>query len=415
MNSLAKFSGRTIYVSNHPASFLDPLVIAGLQMPIVFFMTRSDVFTTISKPFLWACHMLPIYRQQDGGDTKDKNERVFKQCSRILSGGRNLLIFGEGFTDDIFIRRLKPVKKGAVKIGFTTLENMDWKKKVYMVGVGCNYTDPRKMRSGLLISNSERLCLNDWKELYLKNPMKAINDVTKILEKMMREQITHVEKKEAAPFHEDMMRITRKGMNNESYDPKLTMTQRWNYSKQLATWLNTQDLESDEKLGELKSDMEGYFSLLKRMKLEDKYIFWKKENANGGRTKELLLLILLFPIMLVGAAHCIIPYKLSKGFAEKSFKRKVFWSSVKLIMGKITIGLFNIPVIFLFYYFVYPSWILAFAYYFFIGVYGALAYVWFTTLKTYKTKGAIQKADLSKFVKKRDDLESRIIEVTETN
>ena len=81
VNSRAKFLGRTIYVSNHPASFLDPLVIAGLQMPVVFFMTRSDVFTAISRPFLWACHMLPIYRQQDGGDTKDKNEKVFKKCS----------------------------------------------------------------------------------------------------------------------------------------------------------------------------------------------------------------------------------------------------------------------------------------------------------------------------------------------
>lgn len=413
VNVRAKFLGRTIYVSNHPASFLDPLVIAGLQMPVVFFMTRSDVFTAISRPFLWACHMLPIYRQQDGGDTKDKNERVFKQCSKILSGGRNLLIFGEGFTDDAFIRRLKPVKKGAVKIGFTTLENMDWKKKVYMVGIGCNYTDPRKMRSGLLISNSERICLNDWKELYLENPMKAINDVTKIIEKMMREQITHVEKKDAAPFHENMMRITRKGMNNESYDPELTMKQRWNYSKQLANWLNTKDLETDEKLSDLKSDAEGYFSLLKRMKLEDQYVFWKKENPNGGRTKELLLLIFLFPVMLIGAAHCVIPYRLSKGFAEKSFKRKVFWSSVKVVLGKISTGLINIPVIFLFYHFVYPNWILAFAYYFFIGVYGGIAYVWFINLKTYKTKGAIKKADLSKFIKKRDDLESRIIEVTE--
>jgi hypothetical protein len=223
-----------------------------------------------------------------------------------------------------------------------------------------------------------------------------------------------VEKKDAAPFHENIMRITRKGMNNESYDPKLSMSERWNYSKQLANWLNTKDLETDEKLCELKSDSESYFSLLKRMRIEDKYVFWKKENPKGGRTKELLLLILLFPIMLIGAAHCLIPYKLSKGFAEKSFKRKVFWSSVKLIMGKISIGLINIPVIFLFYSFVYESWILAIAYYFLIGIYGGIAYVWFINLKTYKTKGAIQKADLSKFIKKRDDLESRIIKVIES-
>ena len=145
VNSRRKFLGRTIYVSNHPASFFDPLVIAGLQLPIVFFMTRADIFTKISKPFFWAFHMLPIYRQQDGGDTVAKNEKIFRKCSRILSQGRNLLIFGEGFTDDVFIRRLKPIKKGAVKIGFSTLENMNWKKNVYMAAIGCNYTNPLKM------------------------------------------------------------------------------------------------------------------------------------------------------------------------------------------------------------------------------------------------------------------------------
>jgi 1-acyl-sn-glycerol-3-phosphate acyltransferase len=97
---------------------MDPLAVASLRRPIVFFMTRSDVFTSFTKPFLWAAHMLPIYRQQDGVDTKDENTRVFAKCTNILSFGRNLLIFGEGFTDDVFIRRLKPIKKGAIRIGF---------------------------------------------------------------------------------------------------------------------------------------------------------------------------------------------------------------------------------------------------------------------------------------------------------
>src|SRR5690554_1068762 len=121
-----RYLNRTIYVSNHAASFMDPLVIATQMRPIVFFMTRSDVFTTLMKPILWGAHMLPIYRQQDGVDTKVKNKKVFQKCAKILKGGRNLLIFGEGFTDDVFVRRLKPLKKGAVRIGFETLESLEW-------------------------------------------------------------------------------------------------------------------------------------------------------------------------------------------------------------------------------------------------------------------------------------------------
>jgi len=406
VNSRNSFFGRTIFVSNHPASFLDPLIIATLQLPIVFFMTRSDVFTKITRPFLWACHMLPIYRQQDGGDSLSKNDRIFNKASRILVNGRNLLIFGEGFTDDTFIRRLKPVKKGAVKIGFTTLEKMNWRKKVYMVATGCNYTDPKKMRSGILISNSDPICLNDWKDMYLENPTKAITEVTKIIEKLMREQITYVAKKDNAPFLENMMMITRKGMSNESYNSKLSLKSRWDYSRKLALWLNEQDLEEDKKLNKLKSDSEGYFNLLKKMKLEDKYVFWKK--SNGGSSKELLMLILLFPPMILGLIHCFVPYIITKRFVEKSFKRKVFWSSVKMIMAKFLFGLFNIPFIFIFYHFVYPSWGYALLYYFLIGIFGLAAYLWFNNLKALRTKGVIKRADLTKIIAKRDDLESRI-------
>ena len=105
--------GRTIFVSNHPSAFLDPIVIARLRKPVIYFMTRSDVFNKFTRPLFWLAHMLPIYRQQDGGNSQEKNQKVFKKATQALARNRNLLVFGEGITDDIFERRLKPIKKGA--------------------------------------------------------------------------------------------------------------------------------------------------------------------------------------------------------------------------------------------------------------------------------------------------------------
>lgn len=411
VNSPKEFFGRTIYVANHPASFMDPLVIAALRRPIVFFMTRADVFTPISKPFLWACQMLPIYRQHDGGDTKGKNSEVFKRASNVLKGGRNLLIFGEGFTDDVFIRRLKPVKKGAAKIGFETLESINWSKKIYMAGVGSNYSRPNQMRSDLLISTSDKFCLNDYREMYEENPNKAITEATRRVEALMQEQITHIKDKEQSNFHEEMMILTRKGMNADSFDPELSLKQRWKYSQNLAHWLNEKDVENEEELTALKKDLTSYFALLKRMKLKDKYVYWRQTNPNGGRSKHILLMILLFPFGVLGLIHCGPVYFLVKRFAEKSFKRDVFWGSVKMILGKIGMGLINIPVIFLFYHFVYESWGLAILYYALIGVFGVAAYDWFLNLKAFKTKGEVQKANLDKIIEKRKSLVQRIEQV----
>lgn len=411
-NSPKEFYGRTIYVSNHAASFMDPLIIALMRNPIVFFMTRSDIFTPFLKPVLWASHMLPIYRQHDGEDTKNKNEEVFKTCTRILSFGRNLLIFGEGFTDDIFIRRLKPVKKGAVRIGFIALEELNWKKNIYIAAVGCNYTDPNYLRSDVLISTSNKICLNDYKEAFEENPNKVINELSKVVEQLMREQITHVEDKNWAPFHENIMQLTRKGMNTENYYPSHSLESRWRYSQKLANWMNERSLEDSTELVELKSEIEGYFSLLKRFKLNEKYIYDFLSDNKGGRIKELVYLLIMWPFAIIGIIHCYIPYILVKRFTEKSFKRKVFWSSVKMLLGKVAIGIFNIPVIFLFYHFIYPSYLMAFGYYLFvIPIFGLIAYIYKINLIDFKSKGLIQKMDLTKFIQKRKILIERIEEI----
>ena len=409
VNGPKSFYGRTIFVSNHPASFMDPLVIAAKQRSILFFMTRYDVFTKFTKPFLWACQMLPIYRQLDGGDTRSKNDLVFEKTSKILSRGRNLLIFGEGFTDDVFIRRLKPVKKGAVKIGFTALEKLNWKKKVYIAAIGCNYSDPNQMRSDLLIANSEPICLNDYREAYETNPIKVVSELTALIQKLMQEQITHIEKTGNSELHENIMILTRKGMNAISFDPAISLYERWKYSQNLATWLNKQDINTDEKLQTIQEELENYIKLLKQMKLNDALVYWKK--TNGTRSKEWAALLLLFPLMIVGLIHCFIPYYFVKNFTEKTFKRRVFWSSVKMILAKFSIGIFNLPFIFVFYHFIYPSWWLAIAYFTSIGLTGTVAYIWFNNFKSLKAKNAVNKVDLSALIAKRDHLNTKLLDI----
>lgn len=410
VNSPKSRFGRTIYVSNHAASFMDPLVVAALRPPIVFFLTRSDVFTPVTKPFLWAAHMLPIYRQQDGVDTKDENLKTFDECAKVLKNRRNLLIFGEGFTDDVFIRRLKPVKKGAVRIGFYTLEKLNWKKKVYIAAVGCNYSDPNEMRSDILISTSKRICLNDYRKEYEENPQRVINELTREIEQMMRDQITHVENTDNLDFHENIMKLTRKGMNAKHSDTSIPLVKRWHYSQNLAHWFNGKTVEELAKLKPLKEEIEKYFSLLLKLKVDENYIYELSLHHKIVRLKELLLMILLAPTAILGLIHCGIPYFLVKRFVEKSFKRRVFWGSVKLLLGMISMGLINIPVIFIIYYLIYPSFWVAFAYYWLIGIFGLSAYIWWRNFIRFKEKGIVRHIDLSNVLAQRTELIKKIQE-----
>lgn len=406
VNPPRELMGRTIYVSNHPASFMDPLVSATLRQPIVFFMVRSDVFKTFSKPFFWMMHMLPIYRQQDGGDTKIRNKATFQKSSEILNGGRNILIFAEGFTDDVFVRRLKPIKKGALRMGFGALEAIEWKKKIYIAAVGNNYTEPNLMRSELLIATSDKICLNDYKEAYKANPTLVINELTKTVESLMQEQITHVENIDWTSFHEQMMMITRKGMNAFSHDRKLTLKQRWTYSKSLANWLNAKEELTPEE-NELKLDLEDYFTQLKTLELRDEYIY-QKSIGRLDRTRDLVKLILLFPCMLLGLLHLGIFYFAIKRFVERSFKRRVFWGSTKMVIATFVMGIINLPMIWIFKAFLIDSWSLGILYYSCIGLFGLAAYQWFDSLKQFNAKGKILSTAPQQLIEKRNELKKRI-------
>jgi hypothetical protein len=411
INAPKRRFSRTIFVCNHAASFMDPLVIASNQKPIVFFMTRSDVFKGLLKPVLWAGHMLPIYRSLDGEDTKRKNEEVFQKCNRILRNGRNLMIFAEGFTDDVFIRRLKPIKKGAARIGFGALEACNWEKKIYLQATGCNYANPNKLGSSLVLSNSEKLCLNSYKEAYLENPNKVITEVTKRIEKLLQQQLTHVQDLDWTDFHEQVMQLTRKGMNADNTDQQIPLLKRYNYSKQLANWINEQDLDTPTTLHSLKDQLSKYFDSLKQEKLEEKDIF-EASCSRKQSLKSYLFLIFGFPFMVLGLIHGLMPYLFTKRFVERVMKRRVFWGSVKMMMGHAIFSFYNVLLVVLINYLVYQNGLFWLIYFFTVPMLTSLvAYNWFKTKQHIKRNTHLQKRDLSALILKREECIKAIHEI----
>jgi hypothetical protein len=363
-------------------------------------MTRSDVFTTFSRPLLWSVHMLPIYRQLDGVDTKEKNAEVFRECSKVLKSNRSLLIFAEGFTDDVFVRRLKPIRKGAVRIGFSALEYMNWSENVYISAVGCNYSDPNRMRSDLLISTSEGICLNDYREEYHANPGKVVAELTLLAEKMMQDQITHIENPHLTELHETIMILTRKGMNSISYDKKLSLKDRYLYSKKLANWLNNEPMERVEPLKEVAKN---YMNSLRELDITDNEI-WSIKNNENEIFRKVFQLLFLSPFAILGAFHCGFPYFLIKKFVENKFKRAVFWGSTKLLLCMILIGLINIPVIFVFDdIFNLSNW-WGFVYYLLIGLFGQAFYIGYSIFNDLLRFKKIKKVNIENLVEKREQL-----------
>ncbi|MFM6934375.1 MAG: 1-acyl-sn-glycerol-3-phosphate acyltransferase [Flavobacteriales bacterium] len=413
VNATTNRYSSTIYVSNHPSAFMDPLIIAALRKPIVFFMTRSDVFNKWTSPILSSAHMIPIYRQHDGGNAMEKNKESFKKATEVLSSNRSLLIFGEGLTDDVFERRLKPLKKGALRIGFTALEETNWEKEIRIVAVGCNYTNPNVMRSDLLISESKPLILNDFKDQYLENPAKTINELNRVLESMLITEITHIERDDDFAFHEQVMMLTRKGMNPYCFDDQIPLEKRWNYSKDLAHFLNQQGGNYSSEFLSLRSEVQGYFNQLKQLKTSEMELYHQKHANN---LMNVLKMLILSPFAFLGMLHSFLPFYVVKRFVEKSFKRKVFWNSTKMLMTMLSMQLFNLPILVILPMYFGVSFKYVFVYYLLIGILGLIWYQWLKLVKQILPKrGGINQLELENLWNKRAELITRIQTIIPVN
>lgn len=410
LNDQKKFNAQTIFVCNHPSAFIDPLVAANFQRPIMFFATRGDVFSTWLHPITWASHMVPIFRTaQDGADSHQKNKDSFSYLGNVLLRKKSLILFGEGYTDDVFIRSLKPLKKGPARIGFETMERIDWEQDIKVQTIGLNYSHPKYFRSDMLMSLGDIIHLKDYKEIYDDSPTKAVTELTRRVQKSMQEQITYVKNKEVEPFLEKLLILSRRGMNNFHFDKSNSLESRFLFSRALANKINEEYDAENAEWAELKLETDTYFDAQKKEGINENWIAGFARTKSKNLLPRILYMVFGFPIAFLGFLHNFIPYILIKTFVEHMFKRDVFWSGVKMILGAAASALINIPAIFLFQAYVYDNIWLALAYYITIpALTGIFAYDYFKSFGDTLRLIRVEHSKLEDYAQKRAQLLKKI-------
>jgi hypothetical protein len=225
----------------------------------------------------------------------------------------------------------------------------------------------------------------------------------------MQECIIYVRDKAFYSFLENIMQLTRKGFNHENHNSELSLKKRLTYSQKLAEWINSEVTEERDDLMQLRKDMDAYFTLEKRMKIQDRFVHAAQHGQSISRTKELILLLTMWPLALVGWFHGLIPYILAKKITEKIMRRKVFWGSVKMMLGKLLGSIYNIPIVMALTHYLLPHWSLGVVYFLFIApTLWRIAYAYQNWYLEFRLKGKMKQADLSKFVEKRKQLVEKI-------
>ena len=281
---------------------------------------------------------------------------------------------------------------------------MNWEKDDYLHAVGVNYSDPNKLGSDVVVSNSNPILLNDYKEKYIQNPNKVIADLTNELERLMQDQLTHVKDKEWSNFHEYVMRLTKKGMNAVDYDKDLKLLERWNYSRNLANWVNVPENVENENLMGLRVKLAVYFDRFKTSYFDEIHLT-QLYNKSFNKVNDLLYFLFLAPVFLIGLIHNFPAYLWVKRFVEKSFKRKVFWGSVKMLMGALINGVYNILLVLLLNKLIFQSAPIAWTYFLIVPpLSGVIAYSYAKKIQNFKIMQRLKVENVSDLLEQRTQL-----------
>lgn len=314
---------------NHTNAFVDPVTIAMSLPQKVRFFARGDVFKgRLAKWALNALSISPMYRIQEGYSELKKNDKTFEECRSLLSNNKTILLFPEAIC--VQEPRLQPLKKGLGRIVFQTEELFDFKKNVWIVPVGLNYSNAKKFRSRLFINFGKAISIKDYEKSFKEDKVKTLNEFTKFLELEMTKLIITVNNKENDKLFEHLKEIyLNEWMLFKNYDLNY-IEHQYNASKEIADMLNYTEAQKPTLLNTLNNEVLEYANTLKKHNLTNALL---KPTAIENMTlvrfiSDALILFFGLPIYWLAWITNAIPYVISKRFADQKIKKVEFYASI---------------------------------------------------------------------------------------
>lgn len=265
-----------ILASNHPNTFLDPLVV-GLYYPKqLHFLVRADVFTNRwVSALLRALHQLPIYRMRDGYNQLQRNRDTFHECLQLLTRQKPLLFFSEA--DSVNETRLRPLKKGTVRLAFEAATGQF--PEMVLVPVGITYSNFNRFRGEVAVSFGAPIPVKEYLKTYEESPAVAYRQLNERLTEAIRREMVDIPREENEELILKCCQWAR-----ESLAPPLNPLPSYNdnwlvYQQNVVRWFATHS--SDSLSRELMVDqIEEFETLLHNHKL--KFFSIRKEIWKNG-------------------------------------------------------------------------------------------------------------------------------------
>ena len=328
-----------IFVSNHPNTMIDPLVVGTTCNRKLFFFAKSTLFNNFfSKWLLPKLQLVPVYRRQDDPSQTNKNQDTFEKGFQILKNNGAFLIFPEGVSTGE--RTLSKIKTGAARIGFGAMVKNDWALDITMIPVGLSYSNAIKFKSNVIVRYGSPISLKEFRDQYDLNEFNVVNQLTQQIETALTKLTTNVNDLASEEIVSALELIYKKELMTDLGLDLKNKSDDFSATKGLVNGVEWYFKNKPERVEEFKEKFQNYQNHLSLLKLKDEFLDpTNKSITLFERIQIITYLTLGFPIYLYGVINNIIPYKLPRLIAKQFARSKSEIAPTKLITG---IGIFVI-------------------------------------------------------------------------
>ena len=328
-----------IFVSNHPNTMIDPLVVGTTCNRKLFFFAKSTLFNNFfSKWLLPKLQLVPVYRRQDDPSQTNKNQDTFEKGFQILKNNGAFLIFPEGVSTGE--RTLSKIKTGAARIGFGAMVKNDWALDITMIPVGLSYSNAIKFKSNVIVRYGSPISLKEFRDQYNLDEFNVVNQLTQQIETALTKLTTNVNDLASEEIVSALELIYKKELMTDLGLDLKNKSDDFSATKGLVNGVEWYFKNKPERVEEFKEKFQNYQNHLSLLKLKDEFLDpTNKSITLFERIQIIAYLTLGFPIYLYGVINNIIPYKLPRLIAKQFARSKSEIAPTKLITG---IGIFVI-------------------------------------------------------------------------
>ena len=323
-------SGPIIFVSNHPSTLMDPVVIGALIKPQVYFLAAAEFMGKgmVTKIMGSLFNMIPVYRPDTLPNKASKNSDVFKKCYSHLANDGAILIFPEG--SSVTEKRLRTLKTGTARIVLGAEKSNDI--QVQIVPIGLNYTDPHSFQSDVFVSIGKPI-LSTIAELNgVTDEIEKVKTLTNVISEHLKDNLIHIEDTRLELLFEKIATISKHELQNVD-GKKPSLEDRYDLSMDIQKGLEFYAKKHPEILEILNNKLDNYIKRSSFYGITDASV--AKGSSRVGWF-DYVKIILGIPVFVFGYITNSLPYFFAIWAVRKMKVDHSFQGSIGLSFGLIT-------------------------------------------------------------------------------